>query len=61
MHLNYRPAIIICIPQAGPPPPQAAAAEGRRRGRLSLAPFNLNNTWRAAADVASSKIYIKSL
>lgn len=43
MHLNYRPAIIICIPPRGTSPPLRWAP-----GSLSLAPFNLNNTSRRA-------------
>lgn len=39
MHLNYRPAIIICIP-----PWHLSSRHFDAAGSLSLAPFNLNNT-----------------
>jgi len=55
MHLNYRPAIIICIPPRGASPPLRWAP-----GLLSLAPFNLNNTSRRGGSRGRGKIYIKS-
>lgn len=55
MHLNYRPAIIICIPPRGASPPLRWAP-----GSLSLAPFNLNNTSRRGGSRGRGKIYIKS-